>query len=120
MVSISDAKASNARITKDTVPYVAVLTGGTDGIGKATLVRLVGTNQPIKIYVIGRNGDKHKPFLNDLRKSNQKADIVWLEGQVSLLAEVKRLCDTIKVRETSIDILFMSAGFITSGERIGA
>jgi len=119
MVSISEVKASNIRISKDTAPHTAVFTGGTDGIGKATVTRLVATKLPIRVYVIGRNGEKHKPFLDVLRKSNDKADVVWLEGQISLLAETKRLCDIIKARETSIDILFMSAGFIPSGERIG-
>ncbi|KAF2092449.1 NAD(P)-binding protein [Rhizodiscina lignyota] len=117
MVSLSEVRASNARIAKDTAPHTAIFTGATDGIGKATLTRLVSAKLPIKIYVIGRNGDKHKRLLDELRKSNDKADIFWLEGQISLLAEVQRLCDEIKARETSIDLLFMSAGFIRSGGR---
>ena len=119
MVSISEVKSSNTRISKDTAPHTAVFTGGTDGIGKATLTRLVSTKLPIRVYVIGRNGEKHKQFLSELRNLNEKADIVWLEGQISLLAETKRLCDIIKARETSIDVLFMSAGFLSTGERIG-
>ncbi len=119
MVPISAVKASNARISKDTAPHTAVFTGGTDGIGKATLIRLVSTKLPIRVYVIGRNSDKHKPLLDQLRKSNDNADIIWLEGQISLLAEVKRLCDEIRARETCIDLLFMSAGFIRSGGRQG-
>lgn len=120
MVSISEAKASNSRLSENTAPQTAVFIGGTDGIGKATLTRLVATKLPIKVYVIGRNGEKQKLFLDELRKSNDKADIVWLEGQISLLADTKRLCDIIKGRETSIDILYMSPGFITKGERLGA
>jgi NAD(P)-dependent dehydrogenase (short-subunit alcohol dehydrogenase family) len=119
MVSISEVKASNGRIPKDTTPRTAVFTGGTDGIGKATLIRLVATKRSMKVYVIGRNGEKHKPFLDELRMSNDKADIVWLEGQLTLLAETKRLCDIIKARETSIDALYMSAGFMSTGERLG-
>src|ERR1700761_6668439 len=99
MVSISEIRASNAQITKDKAPQIAVFTGATDGIGKATLIRLVSTKLPMKIYVIGRNGEKHKQFLDELRKSNIRVDIVWLEGQISLLAETKRLCDEIRWRE---------------------
>ncbi|KAH8671550.1 hypothetical protein BX600DRAFT_510217 [Xylariales sp. PMI_506] len=117
MISIADVKASNAQISKDTVPHTAVFTGGTDGIGKAALTRLVSTKLPIRVYVIGRNSDKHKTFLDGLRRSNEKADIVWLEGQISLLAETRRLCDIIKTRETAIDLLYMSAGFIAGGLR---
>ena len=119
MVSVSEVKASSARIFKDTAPKTAVFTGATDGIGKATLTRLVATKLAIRVYVIGRNGTTHKPFLDELQKSNDQADIIWLEGQISLLSEMKRLCDIIKVRETSIDILLMSAGFISPGERLG-
>ncbi|VUC31422.1 unnamed protein product [Clonostachys rosea] len=118
-VSISEVKASNSRISKDTAPRIAVFTGGTDGIGKASLSRLVATKLPIKIYVIGRNGEKHKPFLDQLRASNGEADIIWLEGQVSLLADTKRLCEIIKEREESLDILYTSPGFLARGERTG-
>lgn len=118
MVALSEVKASNARISQDIAPRTAVITGGTDGIGKATLTRLVSTKLPIRIYVIGRNGDKHKPFLDQLRRSNDKADIIWIEAQISLLAEVKRVCGLIKEREKSIDLLYMSVGFI-KGERLG-
>ena len=119
MVSISEIKASNAQISKDTVPQTAVFTGATDGIGKATLTRLISTKVPVKVYVVGRNGEKHKAFLDRLRESNKQAQLIWLEGQLSLLAETKRLCDEIKAHETIIDSLYMSAGFITSGERVG-
>lgn len=119
MTSISQVKASNARISQDAASLTAVLTGATDGIGKATLTRLVATKLALRIYVIGRNGQKHKLFLDKLRQFNDRADIVWLEGQLSLLSETKRLCDIIKQRQTSIDVLLMSAGSIPPGERIG-
>ncbi|OOG00597.1 hypothetical protein ASPCADRAFT_125614 [Aspergillus carbonarius ITEM 5010] len=118
MVSITEIRASNAQITATTTPQVSVFTGATDGIGKAALTRLISTNLPIKVYVIGRNGQTHQPFLSQLRESNKRASIIWLEGQLSLLADTKRLCDEIKARETFIDCLYMSAGFIASGERI--
>jgi NAD(P)-dependent dehydrogenase (short-subunit alcohol dehydrogenase family) len=118
MVSLSEMRASNTRITEDTVPHIAVFTGATDGIGKAALVRLLATKLPIKVYVIGRNGDKHKAFLDQLRGSNKQANVIWLEGQLTLLADTRRLCDEIKAREKCIDALYMSAGFISS-ERTG-
>ncbi|KAL2823441.1 NAD(P)-binding protein [Aspergillus cavernicola] len=118
MVSISEVRASNARITQETVPHTAVFTGATDGIGKATLTRLLSAKLPVRVYLIGRNGDKQKAYLDTLRQSNKQAQIIWLEGQLSLLAETRRLCDEIKTRETCLDALYMSAGFISSGERI--
>jgi NADP-dependent 3-hydroxy acid dehydrogenase YdfG len=119
MATLSEIKASNARITEETMPRVAVFVGATAGIGKATLALLVSKKIPIKAYIIGRNGEKHKAFLDELRQSNDKADIVWLEGQVSLLADTKRLCEEIKAREKTIELLFMSAGFLSFEGRKG-
>lgn len=116
MVSISDVKASNARITLDSVPRVSVLSGATDGIGKAFLTRLVATKLEIRVYVLGRNGGKHKPFLDELRRSNAKADVIWIECQLSQGADIRKACDEVKRRETSIDLLYMSAGFIQTGD----
>jgi len=110
MPSLPDIKASNALLTETTLPRVVVFTGGTAGIGQATLKLLVSKNAPMRVYVIGRNGPRHEAFLEELRASNASADIIWLEGQLSLLADVKRLCDGIIAREQSIDVLFMAAG----------
>ncbi|CAK7223388.1 hypothetical protein SCUCBS95973_005161 [Sporothrix curviconia] len=115
MVSISEVKASNARNTLDTVPRTSVMCGATDGIGKAFLIRLVATKLPVRVYVVGRNGDKHKAFLDSLRKTSPEADLVWLECQLSQGAEIQRICNEIKRREASIDLLYMSAGFILAG-----
>ncbi|KAH7025114.1 uncharacterized protein B0I36DRAFT_387476 [Microdochium trichocladiopsis] len=110
-------RESNAGITPADAPRVAVFTGGTAGIGKATLQKLVAVGTEIKVYVIGRNGPTHAGFLDELRASNSKAEIVWLEGQVSLLSETRRLCDEIKSKEKSLDLLFMSAGYVPLGGR---
>ncbi|KJR80972.1 short-chain dehydrogenase [Sporothrix schenckii 1099-18] len=115
MVSVADVKASNARITVDSVPRVSVLCGATDGIGKAFLTRLVATKLKIRVYVLGRNGDKHKPFLDELRRGNANADLIWIECQLSQGSCIRKACDEIQRLETSIDLLYMSAGFINAG-----
>lgn len=48
---------------------------------------------------------------------NAKATLVWIEGEVSLLAEAKRVCEEIKGREERVDLLFMSTGFAPLGGR---
>lgn len=93
MPSFATIKASNAKITEADTPRVAVYVGATAGIARASLKLLVSKKTPIKVYVLGRNESKHKTFLDELRASNSKATIVWLEGQVSLLSETQRLCD---------------------------
>lgn len=124
MVSLTEIRSSNARIVKikgpqSQLPDVAVFVGGTAGIGKATLTALVNCKTSVRIYIIGRNGVANAAFLDQLRQWNPLAEIVWLEGQVTLLAEVKRVCERIKGREEHIGLLFMSAGYMPFGGRDG-
>lgn len=114
MVSIRQVRTSNAALTEDTAPRTAVFVGGTSGIGKATLAALVNLKLPVKVYVVGRKSIKAAmgPFLDELREINPKADLIWVEGEVSLLSEVKRICDDIKSREEAIDLLFLSTGYV--------
>jgi len=113
--ALTEIKAANSRITAENAPRTAVFVGATSGIGKATLTRVVAQKIPIKIYVIGRNATKQRVFLDELPKSNKKADIVFMEAEVSLMAETKRVCNEIKATETSLDAVFLSTGYIPWG-----
>lgn len=119
MVAYKDIQAANALINDATAPRVAVFVGGTSGIGKITIKALVGTGTSIRIYLVGRKTSKEpmNTFIQELKTSNSKAEIIWTEGEVSLLAEVKRICDIIKSKETRIDLLFLSAGYGPFGTR---
>lgn len=119
MVSQSEIRTSNSRISHAHTPRVAVFVGGTAGIGKGALEALISKETPIKVYVIGRNKEGREPFLRGLKTSNSRAEVIWLEGQVTLLAEVKRLCAEIKGRESRIDLVFMSQGFLPWNGRHG-
>lgn len=111
-VTLSEVKASNSQITTQTAPRTAMFIGSTAGIGKATLTRLVAQQTAIKIYVVGRDASKHQPFITQLRESNSQANIIFLEGEISLMVEVKRICEKIKAEESSIDAVFLSTGYI--------
>jgi NAD(P)-dependent dehydrogenase (short-subunit alcohol dehydrogenase family) len=119
MVNLTQIRASNTQIDEASAPRVAIFVGGTSGIGKLTLgaIAKLGTN--FKAYVVGRKEGKaaFETFAESLRLANPNADIVWIEGQVSLLFEVKRICDHIKTLESSIDLLFMTTGYAPLGGR---
>ena len=114
MVHLTKIKESNAHIDKETAPRIAVFVSGTSGIGKITLgaVAKLGTN--FKAYVVGRKESKaaFQPFIDELHTANPNASIIWVEGQVTLLSEVKRICDYIRKLETSIDLLFLTTGYV--------
>ncbi|GIC92423.1 uncharacterized protein Aud_008889 [Aspergillus udagawae] len=112
MTSLAVIRASNSQLTGATIPSIAVFVGATSGIGRATLTQLVHKGFPMKAYIVGRNERDFQPLLSELRASNKAADLIFLEGQISLMAETKRLTDEILRRETHIDLLFLSSGFL--------
>ena len=114
MVHLTKIKESNAQIDEETAPRIAVFVGGTSGIGKITLGAIAKLGTKFKAYVVGRKASKatFQPFIEELHTANPNASIIWVEGQVTLLSEVKRICDYIKTLETSIDLLFLTTGYV--------
>lgn len=112
MTPLTGVRASNKQLTAATVPQVAVFVGATAGIGKAALTELISTGFPVKAYIIGRDEAAFEPALSELRASYSSATLVFLQGELSLLAEAKRLTNIILRREGYIDLLFLSAGFL--------
>jgi NAD(P)-dependent dehydrogenase (short-subunit alcohol dehydrogenase family) len=119
MVSYTEVKASNALINDATAPRVAVFVGGTSGIGKLTIKALVATGASVRIYVVGRKSSQERThtFIQELHALNPNADVVWTEGEVSLLAETKRVCEVIRTNERHVDLLFLTTGYAPFGAR---
>lgn len=119
MVSYKEIQASNALINDATAPRVAVFAGGTSGIGKLTLKALVATGASMRIYLVGRKSSEERmhAFIQELHALNPKAEVIWTEGEISLLAETKRICETIKSKESRVDLLFLTAGYAPFGAR---
>ncbi|KAF3905742.1 hypothetical protein AA313_de0202400 [Arthrobotrys entomopaga] len=119
MVSYKQILASNALINDETVPRVAVFVGGTSGVGKLTIRALIATGASMRIYIVGRKSAKEitLAFIEEQRTINAKAELIWIEGEVSLLAESQRICLEIKSKEPRIDLLFMSTGYTPFGPR---
>lgn len=113
MVSYKNILAANALITPGGAMKVAVFMGGTSGIGKATIRSLVATGAPWRIYLVGRQSAKASTdaFIQEQRTINSKASIVWKDGEVSLLADTRRICQEIAESESQVDLLFMTAGY---------
>jgi NAD(P)-dependent dehydrogenase (short-subunit alcohol dehydrogenase family) len=113
MVSYKEIQASNALINDALAPRVSVFAGGTSGIGKLTIQALVATGASVRIYLVGRKSSEERThvFIQELHAINPKAEIIWIEGEIALLAETKRVCETIKSKESRIDLLFLTAGY---------
>ena len=119
MVSQKEIQASNALINNATAPRVSVFVGGTSGIGKLTIQALVATGASMRIYLVGRKSSEERmqAFIQELHDVNPTAEIIWREGEISLMAETKRVCEVIKSKESRVDLLFLTAGFAPYGTR---
>jgi NAD(P)-dependent dehydrogenase (short-subunit alcohol dehydrogenase family) len=119
MVTYKDILTANGQITNDNGPKVSIFAGGTSGIGKLTIRALVSTGISTRIYLIGRKSAKEtsKAFIEELKTINPAAEVIWTEAEISLLADVKRVCEFIKSQETTVDLLFLSAGYAPFGGR---
>jgi NAD(P)-dependent dehydrogenase (short-subunit alcohol dehydrogenase family) len=116
MVKLSQIQASNKQNASASAPRIAVFVGGTSGIGKITLAEIAKLGTDFKAYVIGRK-QSEKAFKTFSEELPETTNIVWVEGEVSLLSEVKRTCDHIKTLESSVDLLFLTTGYAPFGGR---
>jgi NADP-dependent 3-hydroxy acid dehydrogenase YdfG len=119
MVNLSTITTNNDALRNSSARHVAVFVGGTAGIGKLTLAEMSDLGMNLKVYVIGRKSSyaAFKAHSDALCAKNPDTEIVWIEGEVSLLAEVKRVCGEIKKREERVDLLFMTTGYAPFGGR---
>ena len=82
---------------------VAVITGGTSGIGMATAKRFVA--EGAKVVVTGRRGPELDAAVKDIG-----GNAVGIRGDVASLADLDRLYATVKEKHGRVDVLFANAG----------
>jgi hypothetical protein len=58
-------------------------------------------------------------MLDDLRALNPKANLIYVEGQISMVADSQRMANSISVQEEKINLLFLSAGYLPFTGRQG-
>src|SRR5690349_1161614 len=87
---------------------VAVVTGGSSGIGLATAKEFKA--QGAKVVISGRNKA-------DLDKGAQEigGDVLTVQGDVSSLSDLERLFQTTKSQYGNVDVLFVNAGIFKLG-----
>jgi NAD(P)-dependent dehydrogenase (short-subunit alcohol dehydrogenase family) len=87
---------------------VCVITGGTDGIGKAAAYELAA--QGAKLLIHGRDPDKGARAVAELRAGSRNPEIEFLQADFGSLAEVRRLAAAITERAPRVDVLINNAG----------
>jgi NAD(P)-dependent dehydrogenase (short-subunit alcohol dehydrogenase family) len=86
---------------------VAVITGGSSGIGLATAQRFV--DEGAYVFITGRRQSELDAAVKQIGKNNYN-NVIGVQGDVSNLADLDRLYATVKEQKDHIDILFANAG----------
>jgi len=94
---------------------VAIVTGGTDGIGKETARGLARAGH--SVLVVGRDKEKGDKAVRELRQTTGNSDVQFLGADLSLMSDAHRICDEIAESYNAIHYLVHSAG-IVRGRRL--
>lgn len=91
---------------------IALVTGGTSGIGLATAQKFV--DEGAYVYITGRRQNELDKAVNHIGKN-----VTGVQGDISKLEDLDKLYDNIKQEKGKLDILFANAGtgnFLPLGE----
>ncbi|RDL40014.1 Uncharacterized protein BP5553_04354 [Venustampulla echinocandica] len=111
MVTLADVKSSNALIPSTLPPgLVAVFVGATNGIGEVTLKKFAKQSRQPRVYLVGRSQDAADRIIAECRMLNSAGEYIYIKADVSLIRVVDEVCDSIKAKEKTINLLFLSAG----------
>ncbi|MCY4464534.1 MAG: SDR family oxidoreductase [Chloroflexi bacterium] len=86
----------------------ALITGATDGIGKQAALEIAGMGAAVTL--VGRNEAKTRAVCGELQSQTGNEDIDWLLGDLSSMAEVRRIADEFRNRHERLDVLLNNAG----------
>jgi NAD(P)-dependent dehydrogenase (short-subunit alcohol dehydrogenase family) len=89
----------------------ALVTGSTDGVGRALAIRLGEAGA--RVLVHGRNHDRGQRVVSEIGAAGGSA--TFLPADLASLAEVRSLAETVRQNETRLDILINNAGIGTAG-----
>jgi NAD(P)-dependent dehydrogenase (short-subunit alcohol dehydrogenase family) len=95
-----------------------VITGGTSGIGEVAALHLAG--QGARIVLIARDPARGEATLAKLRSANPAAQHAAHYGDLSVIADTKRVAQAVAGSETRIDVLINNAGAVFLSRKVSA
>lgn len=87
--------------------HIALITGGTDGIGKASAKELVKLGY--NVIIIGNTEEKGKAAVDEIRQTMPEGHIQFWKADLSLISEVLRISKLFLSRFKHLDALILCA-----------
>lgn len=132
MVTLEVVQSCNAALVKSQ-PLVAVVVGGTAGIGECTVRAIAATHanhgKGLRLYIVGRNKDAADKTISYCRDVCPTGQFHFVRADdLSLLKDVDRCCAEIVQAEkqasetgkkAKVDLLVETQGYLTFESRQG-
>jgi NAD(P)-dependent dehydrogenase (short-subunit alcohol dehydrogenase family) len=96
-------------------PSTALVTGGTDGIGKATAKKLLSHGWDV--VIVGRSASRCEATVEELKSTTGNGSIAALVADLAIMDEVGQAADAFLAAHDRLDFLFLNANAITQ-ERV--
>ena len=97
---------------------IALITGGTDGIGKATAIELAKLGYSVQI--LGRNKKRGEEVVKSLRDINPPGKHELFILDLSMMNDVKDFLENYRNAYQALDVLILSAGIYPTTPQISA
>lgn len=95
---------------------IILVTGATDGVGKASVKALV--DQGHKVIIHGRNEVKAKVVIEELKAQSAKADLEYIIADLLSFKAIRSMAEEFTKRFDHLDVLINNAGAVFSSERL--
>lgn len=104
-------------MTRDLVGKVILVTGATDGIGKAAAMEFA--KRGASLTIVGRNKEKTERVLAELKAASGNQAVDFLICDLSRLGDVRRAADEFKSKHDRLDVLANNAGATFKAPSLG-
>jgi NAD(P)-dependent dehydrogenase (short-subunit alcohol dehydrogenase family) len=95
-------------MTQDLASKVFLVTGATDGIGKAAAMDFA--KRGATVTIVGRNKEKAERVLAELKAASGNENLLLLPCDLSRLSDVRRAAEAFKATHNRLDVLVNNAG----------
>ncbi|MBC7303766.1 MAG: SDR family NAD(P)-dependent oxidoreductase [Nocardia sp.] len=95
-----------------------VITGGTDGMGKALAMTYLGRGD--QVVIVGTNPQKGRALLDAAAEIGAERRIEFIQADLSLVAENRRVLERIRATHQTVDTLVLAARYYRATRSVTA